>query len=92
MNNQTVQPKTTLTWAELKVFANKLTPQQLAQPVLAMGEPGGAIESVTIFEEDFINPSGEGPEPVSVYEQAVGDDVKEEPVVIAKGEIRLWLV
>lgn len=65
------------------------TEEQLDQPVnVALCDaPLVQIKSIWIVEEDYINPSGEGAEPISAY---AGDpDYEGEPVVVKKGEIFL---
>lgn len=56
------------TWADLKEFANTLSEEQLNQKVKVFGENHSeTVKSVEIFDEDMIDPSGDGCEPISVY-------------------------
>lgn len=64
---ETCHPIKTL--ADLKTQLEKLTPEQLQQPVRWSGEMrGGTIDTVWVLSEDHINPSGDGLEPVSAYD------------------------
>lgn len=91
-----------MTYAELKAELDKLTPEQLAMEVQWSGDMrGGAVTSLWIAEEDHINPSGDGAEPISLYvqERAVEDEVSlevaelrvrnEEEIVVAQGQPQL---
>jgi hypothetical protein len=54
---------------QLKAALDKLTPDQLKQPVRWSGEErSGKIETMWVLTEDHVNPSGDGLEPVSMYE------------------------
>ncbi|MFA6057262.1 MAG: hypothetical protein WC756_03615 [Taibaiella sp.] len=76
-------------WSELKNFANTLTEEQLQQPVRIWGESFAAdIESVEVLDEDMINPSGEGCEPVSAYADEP-ETLEDEPVIYPAGRILL---
>ena len=64
------------TWADLKAYANKLSENQLVQPVLWWGdERGGNVVRVDGLEEDYTDFSGECWEPVSAYEGEKDYDV-----------------
>jgi hypothetical protein len=79
-----------MNWKELKDFANSLTDEQLGQPVHVCGEKfSKKVTSTMILEEDYINPSGDGAEPKSVYADDEDFNIESEPVVAEKGEI--WL-
>jgi hypothetical protein len=57
-----------MTYRELKDELAKLSDSQLDQKVILVNEDGQwAVEMVWVLEEDYINPSGEGMEPVSMY-------------------------
>lgn len=74
-----------LTWYELKKFCNNLDGKQLGKDVLIWGEEKGFTASGTfLVPEDFINPSGDGLEPVSFYKDEP-EILLEEKVVIEKG-------
>jgi hypothetical protein len=81
------------TWHDVKRFANVLTEDQLFEPVKVWGEGFcHDITSVQIMEEDHVNPSGDGAEPVSVYlnDPEYGQEfIDGETIVVKKGEIRL---
>lgn len=78
------------TLGQLKNFINSLNEDELKQPVRFWGEEtGGIITSANILSEDYINPSGEGCEPVSIYKEEPDFEelYQDEPVVITKGSI-----
>lgn len=81
------------TWYELKKFCNTLEGGQLGQPVKVWGEGFcHTVTSVEILEEDMINPSGDGAEPVSAYldDKDYGKEfVEGETKVANQGDIRL---
>lgn len=53
---------------QLKAMLDQLTPEQLKQPVRWSGEErSGKIDTMWVLEEDYVNPSGDGLEPVSAY-------------------------
>ena len=53
---------------QLKAALDKLTPAQLTQPVRWSGEErSGKIDTMWVLTEDYVNPSGDGLEPVSAY-------------------------
>ena len=63
-----------------------LTTEQLAQPVILLREgPHINVHEFVAFDEDQINPSGDGIEPASAYADDPDYDVSDEPVVIKKG-------
>lgn len=56
------------TYRDLKEIINSLTSEQLDKEVIWAGDGrGGKIDSVWIADEDQINPSGDGMEPISAY-------------------------
>lgn len=62
------EKETPITYGELLVKLQGLTPAQLAMPVQVASEMGGGTATdLFIAEEDLVDPSGEGMEPVSVY-------------------------
>ena len=78
--------KQTFTYNELKKILDTLDENQLNCPVRWGGEGNsGLIQSVWIVEENQINPSGDGWEPVSAYDNDPEFDMSDEPVVCSKG-------
>lgn len=80
-----------LTWGEIKEFLNGATPEQLSCKALIWHIDneeceikGYKIHELQLAEEDHINPSGDGCEPVSMYED---QDVSDEPIIIKKGTL-----
>lgn len=56
------------TLGDLKAFLNSLPEEQLAQKPRLWDEGfSGTINGGCVLEEDYINPSGEGCEPISAY-------------------------
>lgn len=91
--NQIVRPRKmddnnnekNLTWQDIKTFANSLTEDQLSQTVRYWGdEKAGGVFAISILNEDFINASGEGVDPVSNYETS---EIEDEPIIYTKGTI-----
>ena len=85
--------KTPMTYAELKAACDKLTPAQLAQPVVWSGdERGGHVRQVWTSEEDWIGEPGD-PEtwtPRSSVGSAVdADDYKDAHVCLPAGAVHL---
>ena len=82
----------TLKWSDIKSFCDTLTPEQLSQNVVVWGDyKGGGIYSIAIANDDLINPSGDGVEPKSLYEDEDDFDVNDETIVMNKGQIILEL-
>jgi hypothetical protein len=80
------------TWADMKAFVNELNDEQLTQPVKIWGEGYSKdAEFVEIIQEDMINPTGDGCEPVSVYtnDPEYVDILEYESISVHKGEIRI---
>lgn len=84
-----------MTYAELKAACDKLSPEQLAQPVVWSGdERGGHVRHVWIFEEDWI---GEPSDPETwVPRSGVGgsvdaDDYKDARVCLPAGTVHLMV-
>lgn len=77
-----------MTYAELKVELDKMTPEQLALDVTWSGEErGGIVKCVWVADEDWID-NGDGDcEPRSVVEENAEDDfdAKAAHVYIRKG-------
>lgn len=75
------------TYRELKNIIGTFSEEQLDQSVICCGEADNSlrVEKVWIVEEDQINPSGDGMEPVSAYIDDPDVDVEGEFVVCAKG-------
>lgn len=85
-----------MTNRELKEFLGTLTEEQLDQAVLLQSEwKGYDVIMPEIMEEDYINPSGEGAEPISLYPTDPEDpdycDITDEPIVIKKGSVMYFL-
>jgi hypothetical protein len=83
-----------MTYAQLLEELKKLTPEQLQQTAQAAGVdmPTFEIGEVWIASEPFINPSGDGAEPLSAYTGANADpdfDVSDEAIVIPQGGVML---
>lgn len=80
-----------ITWGQVKEQLNHFTDQQLSQSLFFWGEgKGGNFSSLQVLTEDHVNPSGEGCEPVSVYEYDQ-ELLEGEPIVFTKGTIILEL-
>ncbi|MGH1520561.1 hypothetical protein [Chryseobacterium sp. JK1] len=80
-----------LTWKEVKEILNSKNEEDLNVRAFFWkiddenAEISGySIQEVLEAEEDHINPSGEGIEPVSTYE---GEDISGEPVIYKKGAL-----
>lgn len=80
-----------LTWKEVKEILNSKNEEDLETKALFWKIDndnckitGHSIEEILEAEEDHINPSGEGIEPISHYE---GEDVSDEPVIYKKGSL-----
>lgn len=85
MNGENEQP---ITYEDLRNFLNQLTPEQLKQKVAIWGENKyHTVYGIEELTDDFINPSGDGCEPVSVYEDDEQFDATSEPIVHEKGTI-----
>lgn len=69
-----------------------LPPEQQAQKAHFMGadRPGGDVGGLWIAEEDHINPTGEGDEPISAYANDTEFVIAEEPVTIKAGTVLLF--
>ena len=80
-----------MTYGELYNQLGKLSVEQLQQEVRTLGSErrGAKIDKLWIAEEDYINPSGDGIEPISAYTDDEENDVTGEPVVISAGTILL---
>ncbi len=79
-----------MTWRELQQFTANLDPQFLDEKILVQFENGGCqIAFAQCFNEDQINPTGEGIEPVSSYINE-GNYEPNEPVVYHKGHPMLY--
>lgn len=72
-------PQDAYTYADLLKELQALTPDQQAQQVRYIGEVGnGKVNSLWVLEEDHIDPSGEGLEPISAYQQGDNPMTEEE--------------
>tara|TARA_B100000378_G_scaffold203508_1_gene166882 strand:+ start:1332 stop:1592 length:261 start_codon:yes stop_codon:yes gene_type:complete len=73
-------------WADLKAFANQLNEDQLTKPVRWWGdEKGGEIAFAKTLEEDYVNETGDGVEPISSYKDDPDYQDFEIEVVFEKG-------
>lgn len=64
-----------MTLRELRDKLNDLRDDQLDAPATFVGESKvGVIQSLWTLKEDYVNPSGEGCEPISTYQ---GDNLPE---------------
>lgn len=93
-----------MTYRELKVALDSLTEDQLDQNVTAQDEDYiGDVVQVFKAEDDYINPSGEGAEPIGEYreiaiaegyfesEEELEEDLKYEPICFKKGTVFLLM-
>ena len=91
-----------MTYREMKAALEVLTDEQLDQTIEYQEEDHcGMVVEVFIAEDDYINPSGEGAEPIGAYrEMAIGEgfaetpeeleeDLAIEPIVFKKGTVFL---
>lgn len=80
-----------MTYQELYEELRKLTPEQRQQEARICGidRPGMKIGEIWIVEEDQVNPSGDGMEPVSVYKDDPDFNINDEPIVCKAGVILL---
>ena len=79
--------RTNYTYRDLKNALSTFSDKQLDQNAICCGEDDLAlrVEKVWIVEEDQINPSGDGMEPVSSYKDDPDFDLEQECVVCEKG-------
>ncbi len=81
-----MQEKEILTYRSLKKILENFDETQLDLPVRWVGDgASGIINGMWIVEEDQINPSGDGWEPVSTYDNDPDFDASDEAVVCEKG-------
>jgi hypothetical protein len=74
------------TYRDMLSAMSTFTDEQLDMEVRWSGdESGGELSGFWIVEEDQINPSGDGMEPVSVYANDPDVDVDAEEIVCKKG-------
>lgn len=79
-----------ITYRKLRDVLNSLDESQLDSPVRWGGDNNsGVIADTWLVEEDQINPSGDGWEPKSVYDNDPEFDMSDEPVVCKKGTLIL---
>ena len=78
-------------YIELLEELKKLTSEQLQQTARVAGEdvPMFEIGGTWIPDEDHIDPSGDGIEPISSYAGDPDFNVSEEPVCVSKGTVIL---
>jgi hypothetical protein len=83
-----------MTYADLKAAMDRLTPEQLAQPVVWAGdEQGGHVKSVWIAEEDWIGDSSDGETwmPRSTALKDYAEDYEDAEVCLAIGTVHLMV-
>lgn len=81
-----------ITWQDLKDVSAKLSPEQLKMPVMFWGEGVfGKFKTLQELQEDYVNPSGDGCEPVSVYADEP-EFLENEPVIYQKNTIIFELI
>lgn len=81
-----------MNYKELKDKLNQLTPEQLQMDVLFWGENvSGEITNLLILEDDYINPSGEGCEPLAGYKNSDEYEFSEleNEIIYKKGSVIL---
>ena len=76
-----------MTYRDLKAALDKLDDRQLDHNVVVTAERVTAVGELFILEEDYIDPSGDGMEPKSVY--AADPEYADETVVARKGDVFL---
>lgn len=63
-----------LTWQQLADFCLTLTDEQKNYPISIVGEERGMkLTGTAICATDYVNPSGEGIEPIEVYTREIED-------------------
>lgn len=68
-------PEKKITFGELKATLDTFTPEQLRQYVMWGGEDrGGYVGEVHVFEDDQVNPSGDGWEDAADYRKQLLED------------------
>ncbi|WP_353164808.1 hypothetical protein [Empedobacter brevis] len=84
-----------LTWKEVKDLLNSYNDEQLESKAVLHQIDNEECEIHAYYindfyetEEDFINPSGEGVEPISHYEN---EDVSDEKIIFKKGTPILYI-
>jgi hypothetical protein len=83
--------KQNYTWEELKGFCNTLSEEQLKSLVIWLGDGrGNKVSHADFFEEDQIDPYGEGVANISDYKEDEDIDLANEPVLYKKGTPVLW--
>lgn len=88
-----------MTYSDLKTLLEGMTPEQLAMDVIVCAEEpgrGGPVDHPWTAEEDQVNPSGDGMEPISTYQPGgcgyeEGMEIDDEPIVARKGQVLLML-
>lgn len=82
--------KQKFTYRTLRDTIATLTDEQLDMEVIWAGDGrGGKLSGIWVVEEDQINPSGDGMEPVSAYDDDSDFDASDEPIVCEKGTVIL---
>jgi len=77
--------RATLTFRDLKTSIAKLDDKQLDAPVLLLREgPVIHVHELLVFAEDQINPSGDGLEDASAYDDDPDFDMSDEQVIFVK--------
>jgi hypothetical protein len=74
----TLEPTENYTYGDMLAALQALSPKQLLQNARWISESGqGKVAPLWVLEEDHIDPSGEGLEPVSGYLPAEGEEFNE---------------
>lgn len=88
----------TPTFGDLLEVLKILTPEQLTQPIRTWEEGAvGRVYALDILIDDFVSPSGEGCEPLSVYtdpthpgyDPETAEGMEDEPVIYCRGTVLL---
>lgn len=75
-----------ITFGELLEQLKGLNDEQLTMPVMVLRDgPGVNVHQFVAFDEDQINPSGDGIEDASSYDNDPDFDMTDEPIVFKKG-------
>jgi hypothetical protein len=77
-----------MTFKDLKEKLSNLSEEQLNQEIILTGgeDHTHRIAELWILEEDYVNMTDEGMEPVSAY---LEEETKDEPIVAHKGDVFL---
>jgi len=80
-----------MTYQDLYDQLKNLSSLQRQQEVRTLGSErrGAKIDKLWIAEEDYINPSGDGIEPISAYKDDDENDISGEPIAVHAGTVLL---